>query len=118
MFTYWNAEAQEIESIPISDLFRWDSSRPSYTLYTGLPLGWSYLIFMVIMLSQCLIMMWSKSAVSQQFRDGSLTSKIRNTLQSLHIPDFVCDWHMGAGDVQSHKKRWRRTMIEISAMIF
>ena len=62
--------------------------------------------------------MFFKSAVSQQFRDGSITFKLRNTLQSLHIPDFVCDWDMGNGDVQSHKKRWRRTMMEISAMIF
>ena len=62
--------------------------------------------------------MWSKSALSQQVRDGSMTWKIRNTLQSLHIPDFVCDWDVGYGNVQSHKKRWRRTLIEISVMIF
>ena len=118
MFTYWNAEAQEIESMPLSDLYRWDSPRaPSYTLYTGLSLGWSYLIFFGIMILQCLIMMWVKCSVSQQFSDGSITLKIRNTLQSLHITDFVCDWDLGHGDVQSHKKRWRRTMIEISAMI-
>ena len=119
-FTYWNEEAQEIQSVPFTDLYRWDnstSSGPSYSLYTILSLKWSYLIFLVIIALQSVIMICSKRALSQQFCDGTVTFKIRNVLQSLHIPDFVSDWDVGKGDVQNHKQRWTRTMIEISFMI-
>ena len=46
----------------------------------------------------------------------SIVSTVNGT-PALHIPDFVRDWDMGDGDVQMHKDRWRKTMMEITFMI-
>ena len=117
-FIFWNSELEAIESIPFRDLYRLDLPQPpSFSFYTGLQLKWAYLVFFVLLLTQALIMFCSKYLINEKFRQGTFTMKLRRTFQTIHVPDTVSDWDEGDGDVDCHKERWTKTLIEMTIMI-
>ena len=111
------------KSLPIS-LIHWadysdpgNPLPPSYTLYTKITLGASFVVFIFIITIQGIANFILKMRLSQDFREAQWTSKAQHLLESVNCGDCFADWDDGHGSPTEYKKRWWNVVTETIVMI-
>ena len=105
-----------------SQLDRWNFTNPDkpnpppYSAYTGLSLEQSFLVFMVITVTQFLALGIAKILTSEEFgAKGNFFDKFLHLIQSLSISKPYRDWDTGIHSVEEYKRRYTNTVTEMRA---
>ena len=124
-FHYWNPYEQEFQSIKVSELYRSDytnpeePSKPSPTSYTGISLGYAFVIFCVMYyLVYALIIIFMKYKINSNFKSASMSEKFQHIVEAINLPEAYGDWDTDLGlDLDGHLKKWRSVLKEMLIMV-
>ena len=112
------------ETIYWSKLDRWDysdpdkPSPPTYSLYTGLTLGGTFVGFFVLTLIQFLTLGLVKILTSEEFRSkGGYFDKFLHIIQSLNMSLPFVDWDAGVHTIEGYRARYSNTVTEMRASL-
>ena len=89
---------------------------PHYSLYTGMALNMSFVVFLAISTVQFLILWLVKNRTSEEFRKGGNYfdfDKFTHVLLNLNFAFPYKDWDCGKHSKDEYKRRFQRTKIEM-----
>ena len=108
------------ESIKWKELDRWryedpkHPTPPSYTLYTGFTLKYTFGSLFVIMFFHCLSIFLVKMFTSKEFSSkGNLYSKLIHVMETMNLPFPFVDWDQGHFTVEEYRQRYWNTEKEM-----
>ena len=112
------------ETVYWSELDRWsygdfsiryfNPTAPHYSLYTGMALNMSFVVFLAGSTLQFLILWFVKNRTSAEFRKGgNFFDKFTHVLLNLNFAFPYKDWDEGKHTIDEYKKRFQRTKIEM-----
>lgn len=124
-FHYWNPYEDEFQSINIQELFRSnytisdEPTRPPPTYYTGISLGYAFVIFCVMYyLFYALIITVIKCHVSKSFKSASISERFQHIVEAINMPESYGDWDTDlALDLDGHLKKWSQVLMEMLIMV-
>ena len=124
-FHYWNPYEKEFQSIMAHDIFRSDYTNPDEPLmpplthYTGISLGYAFLIFCVMYyLVYAFIITFMKYCISNSFKSASISEKLQHIVEAINMPEAYGDWDTDLQlDLDGHLKKWRRVLMEMMIMV-
>ena len=104
-----------------SELDRWnyygspdDPTPPSYSLYTGLTLKWTFVTFFMLMAFQFLSISLVKIFTSKEFKeDRDIFNKCLHILQNLNFPFVYVDWDEKMVTRDEFQTRYKNTEQEM-----
>ena len=113
------------ESVLWGELDRWnyltnsthpkDGTPPHYSLYTGLSLKWTFILFFFLSGAQFLSIFCIKYSFSRKFPiQNDYFNKFLHLILSLNHPSPFEDWDQGRFSVKEYKHRHRQTNIEMA----
>ena len=113
------------ETVLWGELDRWDyltnsthpgdGTPPHYSLYTGLSLQWTFILFFFLSGAQFLSTLLVKYSSSTKFSmQNDYLNKFLHLILSLNHPSPFEDWDQGRFSVKEYKQRHRQTNIEMA----
>ena len=112
------------EKLLWSELDRWnyyadvnEPTEPSYTLYTGFNLKWTFVVFLMLQLLHFVIMFGVKLAMSMEFRKGIIYNKCIHILQNINLSFPWADWDEGMFTREEFLERYKNTENEMACSI-
>ena len=122
-YHYWNPMKEEYQSIHISQLFRSNYTDPSDpqppppTVYTGISLGYAYLLFWLLFLIYAFVVIMVKYYINDDFKSAPKSEKLQHVIEALNNPETFQDWDSNLDlDVNGHLRKWSKIMIEMVVM--
>ena len=92
-----------------------DGFPPHYSLYTGLSLKWTFILFFFLSGAQFLSTLLVKYSSSTKFSmQNDYLNKFLHVILSLNHPSPFEDWDQGRFSVKEYKQRHRQTNIEMA----
>ena len=108
-------------SVLWSEIDRWDYSAspspPPYTLYTGLSLRTYFWLFLAILGLHTLAVGIAKFILVPDFRKAHPVQMFSHCLQSISLPEPWRPWDTDGGNVEQHRERFRREIMEMVATL-
>ena len=113
------------ETVLWSELDRWnyygdinDPTPPSYSLYTGLTLKWTFVSFLAIMIFQMVSLMMVKTFTSMEFKEHKKSNyrKFLHIVENLNCSFPYKDWDEDEGksiNKEDFKRRYEQTECEM-----
>ena len=111
------------ENVLWSEIDRWNyadpsnPSPPNYTLYTGLTLRQSFMVFIGILVMQFLAILIVKTFTVNDFWRRSHFNKFVHILENMNIATPWQDWDHDKCSVEQHKMKHRRVNIEMMVIM-
>ena len=92
-----------------------DPTPPSYSLYTGLTLKWTFVMFFVVMFFHMVAMLIVKTFTSEEFKeDRNLYDKLMHLVENIHCSVPYKDWdEVKSGTKEEFKERFNNTENEM-----
>ena len=94
-----------------------EPTAPSYSLYTGMTLKWTFVTFFIMMLFHLVSMMIVKTFTSEEFKeDINLYSKLMHVVENLQCSFPYKDWDEDEGKStakEEFQRRFQNTEIEL-----
>ena len=117
------------ETVLWGELDRWDyttnstnpgvGTPPHYSLYTGLSLQWTFILFFFLSGAQIFSTFLVKYSTSRKFPiQNDYLNKFLHLILSLNHPSPFEDWDEGRFSVREYKHRHRQTNIEMAWCLF
>ena len=112
------------ETVIWGELDRWDYTNPDgipppYSLYTGVSLGWTFLLFFILTGIQLIVIHLVKIVTSKKYSmKGDFLNKFIHLLLNLNLASPFEDWDQGQFSVREYRERHRKTNIEMAWILF
>ena len=94
-----------------------EPTAPSYSLYTGMTLKWTFVTFIIMMVFHLVSMMMVKTFTSAEFKeDRNLYSKLMHVVENLQCSFPYKDWDEDEGKSttkEEFQRRFQNTEIEM-----
>ena len=92
---------------------------PPATLYTGISLGFAFVIFCIMYyLVYALIITLIKYNISSNFKTASISEKLQHIVEAINMPEAYGDWDTDLGlDLDGHLKKWKSVLKEMLIMV-
>jgi len=125
-FYFINTINNEIQSVPISKIFRADynnthpelSQPPPTTVYTLITLKTASIWFCIIFVLYSVILVLIKNSLNASFKSASFWKKLTHILQAIIMPNAYGDWDSDSSlSLEDHNKMWKKTLWEMMVMI-
>ena len=91
-----------------------EPTAPSYTLYTGFSLKWTFVVFFMMMFFQFVSMFFAKQALSKEFKEDRVYNKCIHVFQNLNLCFPFVDWDEQMASAEEYKQRYKNTEMEMS----
>ena len=110
------------ETLLWSELDRWnyygdlnEPTAPSYSLYTGLSLKWTFVTFFMLLTFQFTTMALVKLATSEEFKgEGKMFNQSLHVLQNLNFAFPFVDWDEQMVSGEEFRQRYSNTELEMA----
>ena len=91
-----------------------EPTAPSYTLYTGFTLKWTFVAFFMLMTFHFFSMFFVKWATSQEFKEEIMFNKCIHVLQNLNLSFPFSDWDEKMVSGEEFRQRYSNTELEMA----
>ena len=91
-----------------------EPTSPSYALYTGFTLKWTFVAFFVLTFSHFICMFFVKWATSQEFKEEMMFNKCIHVLQNLNLCFPFSDWDEKMVSGEEFRQRYMNTELEMA----
>ena len=92
---------------------------PPTTLYTGIDIGYGFVIFASAALFYGIVLTLVKCCISKDFRKASFGDKFQHIVEVLNMPEAFADWDADqeVTCVRGHWTKWKRVLGEMMLMV-